>query len=156
MPDHLLFFLQNPAHPKQTRKIPPAPAASDLVSGTLKLFSAFHFSTLHYFNVMLLHVREIPHLFLHSTITPGLRNSKPPTPKRSLKCNLKSNLLFLSKILENCTSAVVAPQWEHQFQSREGFGNLSEPQKCFASCFLPAGKLRPSLARNSLGLLCCF
>lgn len=117
LPDHLLFFLQNPAHPKQKRKIPPAPAAHDLVSGTLKPFSAFHFSTLHYFNVMLLHVREIAHLFFHSTITPGLRNSKPPTPKRSLKCNLKSNLLFLSKILENCTSAVVTPQWERQFQS---------------------------------------
>lgn len=63
---------------------------------------------------MLLHIREIPHLFLHSTATPGLRNSRPPTP---LKCNLKSNLLFLSKIPENCTLAAVTPQWECQFQS---------------------------------------
>lgn len=115
--DCLLVFLQKPAHPNQTRKIPPGPAAGDLISGILKLFSAFRSSTLHYFHVMLLHVREIPYLFLHSALTPGLRNSRPPTPKRSLKCNLKSNLLFLPKILENCTLAAVTPQWECQFQS---------------------------------------
>lgn len=40
-----------------------------------------------------------------------------PPPEGSLKCNLNFNILFLSKILENCTSAAVTPQWECQFQS---------------------------------------
>lgn len=45
---------------------------------------------------------------------------RPPPPEKSLKCNPKFNILFLSKILENCTSAAVTPQWECQFQSISG------------------------------------
>lgn len=50
-----------------------------LISGMLKLFSVFHFSTSHYVNVLLSHIRETPHLFFHNIVTPGLRNTKAPT-----------------------------------------------------------------------------
>lgn len=56
-----------------------------LISGILKLFSVFHFSTSHYVNVLLLHIRETPHLFFHSIVTPGLRNTKAPTTWKVFK-----------------------------------------------------------------------
>lgn len=49
-----------------------------LISGILKLFSVLHFSTPHYVDVLLSHIRETPHLFFCSIVTPGLRSTKAP------------------------------------------------------------------------------
>lgn len=82
----MLFFPQNPAHPNQTMKMPFGPAAGDLIFGTLKLFSVFHFSISQYFNMLLLHVRTIYHrVFSHNPVSPGWKNTKPLTPLKCLK-----------------------------------------------------------------------
>lgn len=56
-----------------------------LLSGIVKLFSVFHFSVSYYLYVLLSHIRETPHLFFHSTVTPVLRNTKAPTTWRVFK-----------------------------------------------------------------------
>lgn len=82
----MLFFPQNPAHPNQTMKMPLGPAAGDLISGILKLFSVFHFSISQHFRILLLHVRTIyHHIFSHSPVTSAWKNTKPPTPLKCLK-----------------------------------------------------------------------
>lgn len=101
------------------RRSPPGPAAGGLISGILKLFSVFYFFTSRHFSVMLLHVKSDSPPFLAQRCHSRFEERQPPhTPfEKPLKCSLKSNLLFLSKILENCTSAAVTPLWECQFQS---------------------------------------
>lgn len=135
--DHLLFSLHNPAHPKQTRKITLSSTYFWHIKG-VSVFQCFTFPlhiTLVYFSCALGRLPKSSFISLSLQIwgTP-----KPPLPERSLKCNLKFNLLHFS-----CSHTSMGMPASISF--RGGFGNLSQPQNCFTNCLLPPGKPQPSL-----------